>query len=179
MIAIDATTLLLILSKTAPPPADPVTKVPIAYARERIEFLIKTASEKKIKIVIPTPVLSEVLVYAGSATADYISIINKTPAFRVASFDSRAALEVALMCRIALGENDKKGGSTAPWAKIKYDRQIVAIAKVEGVTEIYSDDADIKAIAGNVGISVVKLSDCPLPPELTQQSLPYSCGPDT
>jgi hypothetical protein len=33
------------------------------------------------------------------------------------------------------------------WAKIKYDRQIVAIAKVHGVEAIYSDDGNIRSFA--------------------------------
>ena len=41
-----------------------------------------------------------------------------------------------------MAEGNKKDGSGEPWAKIKYDRQIVAIAKVIGASAIYSDDGE-------------------------------------
>lgn len=57
----------------------------------------------------------------------------------------------------------KRENAAATWAKIKYDRQIVAIAKVCGATTIYSDDGDIRAIAAREKIAVVRLIDIALP----------------
>ncbi|MCX5935268.1 MAG: hypothetical protein NTU99_10920, partial [Pseudanabaena sp. LacPavin_0818_WC45_MAG_42_6] len=156
---------------------DPQTKQAIPFFRERVDFLIKSLSESRTKILIPTPALSEVLVHAGPAMAIYMDKINKASAFRIAPFDARAAINVALMTRIAINEGGKRGGLAAPWAKIKYDRQIVAIAQTEGASIIYSDDGDIYSIAGNVGIKVVKLAECPIPPELAQPSLPLEEKP--
>ena len=65
-------------------------------------------------------------------------------------FETRAAIEVALMTRNAKSGGDKKGGLDAPWAKVKFDRQIVAIAKVVQASAIYTDDGDIVSIARNV-----------------------------
>lgn len=176
MIVIDATTLLLFLSEITPAPIDPQTKKEVTFAKERVDFLIKTLSDSKTKIIVPAPALSEVLVYAGKEMGNYLNIINKSGVFRVSPFEGRAAVNVALMCRIAINEGDKRGGLTAPWAKVKYDRQIVAIAQAENATAIYSDDGDIHSIAGSVGIPVIRLSECPLPPEVQQTSLPFSQG---
>jgi hypothetical protein len=87
-------------------------------------------------------------------------------------FDQRAAVEVAAAPREALAAGDKRGGSDSPWAKIKFDRQIIAIARVEGATTIYSDDDDIVRFAKSYGIAVIRVCDLPLPPEDAQQSLP-------
>ena len=72
------------------------------------------------------------------------------------------------MTRKALNSGKKKGGSDATWAKVKYDRQIVAIAKVCGASKIYSDDGDIEAMAKGSNIEVIKLAALPLPPKKAQ-----------
>jgi hypothetical protein len=72
------------------------------------------------------------------------------------------------MTRSALDQGDKRGGVEAPWNQVKFDRQIVAIAKVAGVMAIYSDDRPLRSFAGQQGLRVVGLADLPLPqqPEL-------------
>jgi hypothetical protein len=62
----------------------------------------------------------------------------------------------------------KRGTSSATWTKIKFDRQIVAIAKVCRATVIYSDDEDVGKIAARARIKVIGLADLPLPPEDAQ-----------
>jgi hypothetical protein len=59
----------------------------------------------------------------------------------------------------------KKALSAGPWDKVKYDRQIVAIAKVAEATAIYSDDKGIRSIAKSVDIPVISFAELPLPPE--------------
>jgi hypothetical protein len=61
---------------------------------------------------------------------------------------------------------------------VKYDRQIVAIAKVNSATTIYSDDADIAAIAARAKIKVVGLVDLPLPAEKAQLDFQLEPNPD-
>jgi len=62
---------------------------------------------------------------------------------------------------------DKKEGSSN-WSKVKFDRQIVAIARVEGAERIYSNDDDIKRFGASDGIEVVMLDDLELPPAATR-----------
>lgn len=59
----------------------------------------------------------------------------------------------------------KKGGAdSAPWQKVKFDRQIVAIAKVHGVATIYSDDLDIKKHGRDCGLQVLGSEDLAVKP---------------
>ncbi len=51
------------------------------------------------------------------------------------------------------------------------DQQIVAIAKVEGVKTIYTDDPDVKRFAKRVNIESLGLADLPLSPEDKQARL--------
>lgn len=68
------------------------------------------------------------------------------------------------MTREALDSGSKRGGHDGTWAKIKYDRQIVAIAKVAGASVIYSDDKEIFKLGQKVGLTVLRIADLPLPP---------------
>ena len=176
MIIIASTTLLLFLSPIALPPTDPTTGKLIEHANERINFLIKNIEQRREKIIVPTPALAEVLVRAGGAAESYVEIINKRHVFRVISFDARAAIEHAIMTRQAIRMGDKKGGIPESWVKVKFDRQIVAIAKAYGVTELYSDDLGIRSLGTVNGLQVIGLSDCPMPPELAQKS--FALGED-
>ena len=132
MVVFDTTVLLPILWPGAPIPIHPQTGKPVERFRDRIDHLVARLEQNRTKIIIPTPVLSEILVRAGTAGPDYLAQINAKAVFRTVAFDERAAVEVAAMTRKALDASDKRGGVDGTWNKIKYDRQIVAIAKVEG-----------------------------------------------
>src|SRR5262249_29496100 len=126
------------------------------------------------RIIVPTPALSECLVHAGTAGSDYVAILAKNAAFRVVSFDERAAIEAAIRTYEARQRGHRKGGNPqADRTKIKYDRQIVAIAAVESATTIYCDDDDIVGYARDAGIDAVRLAELPDPPEDPQQDLPF------
>lgn len=154
-----------------PVPAGP-QGVRIDRPKERIDHLVAELERANSRLIIPTPALSEALVGAGAeASQKIVEELTKWSVFQITPFDTRAAIEVAAMTRAARGKGKKRGSSNASWQKVKYDRQIVAIAKLAGATEIYSDDADIRAIAAEVNIPVKGLADLPLPPENPQTEL--------
>lgn len=97
--------------------------------KAKLDHLVADLQRKKIKIVIPTPALSEFLARAGKARDAYHTRLSTSAAFRIAAFDSRAALECALLLDAALTGGDKRAQART-WAKAKFDWQIVAIAKV-------------------------------------------------
>jgi len=163
MVIFDATALLLLLAPRAAVPRDSKGN-PIKYAKQRIDGEVEALARARTKIVIPTPALSEALVRAGeTAATEYLKLISKSARFRIESFDERAALEVALMTRKALDAGDKKSGGDGTWAKIKYDRQIIAIAKVVGAQVIYTDDKNLKAFAFANGLRAVSIGDLEVP----------------
>jgi len=87
-------------------------------------------------------------------------------------FDQRAAVEAAGAHRTALLAGDKKEGNDN-WAKVKYDRQIVAIAVVEHASHIYSDDSDMRRLVSKHNIEVVGLNDLPDRPLENQGSFQF------
>ena len=174
MVVFDASVLLLVLAPNARPPLDPKTKAPVERAARRIEHLIDTLDRNREKIVIPTPVLSEVLVHSGEAMQAYLASLNGKAVFRIAPFDQKAAIEAALAHRDALirgGHRIDAADPDASRTKIKFDRQIVAIAKAEGARAVYSDDNDVIAYAKRAGLEACRTADLDLPPEDLQGNL--------
>jgi len=163
MAVFDATALLLLLDPDAKPPLDPGTEQPIADAKARIEFLIRTLDERRETVIIPTPALSEVLVHAGDAGPGYLGLLSTTRCFRIEPFDQRAAVELAAMTRDAISAGDLRAGADMTRAKLKFDRQIVAIARTLSETTVYSDDRHIAKIGGLLGLKVIPSHALPLP----------------
>lgn len=167
-VVFDATLLLLLLRPGVSPPIDPATGRPVEHADERIAQLVSDLEEAKVAIIIPTPALSELLVHAGSAGPEWVRQVTRSAAFRLAPFDTLAAIEVAEMTRVAIAAGDKRSGVSAPWVKVKYDRQIVGIAKVARADTIYSDDEDLRRFAEAQGLKVIRVAELPLPPKRAQ-----------
>ena len=155
MVVFDATILLPILWAGVPVPNNPHTGELVERYRDRIDHLVAHLERSRAKIIIPTPALSEILVRAGAAAPDYLAQINSQSVFRIVAFDERAAVEVAAMTKSAIDSGDKRDGVDGTWNKIKYDRQIVAIAKIEGATALYSDDFGVRSFGNGVGLTVI------------------------
>lgn len=178
MVVMDATTLMLLFHPTADGPIDETTGERVTNCKERVELLVQNLSEVGIKIMVPTPVLSEILVTVKADKARILSEIAHSYAFKIQSFDTLAAVELSELVDPDLqSQRELTAGETK--AKLKFDLQIIAMAKVAGVKTIYSDDRGLgkKALAN--GIAVVRTCELPLPPEPPQAELPYPDTPRT
>jgi hypothetical protein len=174
MVVIDSTFLLPMVRPGVLVPVGP-DGAAVDRAQERMDFLVKGLERDGTKIIIPTPVLSEALVRAGAAgSQEIVERLNRSSMFRIEPFDTRAAIELAAMTRDALDRGRKRGVSQDTWAKVKFDRQIVAIAKVCGATIIYSDDSGVKAFGEQTRIRVIRISELPLPPQDPQHTMDFS-----
>jgi hypothetical protein len=155
----DSSYLIAFLHPNPAPPKDRQDK-PVTRFKERIEALIADLSAANDVIGIPTPALAETLVRSGPNRAQYMKILGDSYKFQLVSFDARAAIEAAEL--IAAVKTKKQPWET--WAKVKFDIQIVAMAKVEGASVIYSDDRDIENYAKRFNIRVIRICDLALPP---------------
>ncbi|MGH7058813.1 MAG: hypothetical protein ACREFH_00380 [Stellaceae bacterium] len=179
MVVFDTTVLSLLLRPGARPPLDPATGVPVARARERLEALVETLQKTRAVAVVPAPVLSELLIKAGDAGPGIVTAIQRSSAFRVAPFDTRAAIELAQMTNASLTTaRERREAVAATAAKIKFDRQIVAIAKVSGTDAIYTDDGELIAFAETNGIKCIRVADLPVPEAARQHRLPLTPPPE-
>lgn len=179
IVAFDATVLVYVVDENASAPVDPGTGKPITDCKQRIEHLLATLQKDDAKIIIPTPALGEVLVKAQQMAPELLRQLTSSKHFRVAPFDTMAAVEYAAMHASRLGKG------TTNRTKAKFDEQIVAIARVEGAQVIYSDDGDIAKLAGPK-IKVMGIAELPLPPTKAQPDMfdqlrneaEYSYDPD-
>ena len=174
MALFDANTLLLLLDPTLPAPVDKDIGNPVIDVERRIKHLVGLLQGNRTKIVIPTPALAEVLTRAERAGADYFTKLNRSSAFKIEPFGVRAAIELARMTAAAIAGGDKRGGLSGSWSEIKFDRQIVAIAKVAKVSTIYSDDENLGKIAKIQGFDVITVGELPLPPEDAQMTFAWN-----
>lgn len=159
IVAIDSTVLLLLIDPGMSVPADPETGERPEGCAERLDHFIEQLSKDGGRLIVPTPVLAEVLVHAGAVGTDWLNTLRGRKAIKVADFDTRAAIECAGM---TLERPSRQRQSSR--RKAKFDEQIVAIAIVENAEMILSDDADIRALAPR-GVQVKGIADLQLPPE--------------
>ncbi|MDR1530105.1 MAG: hypothetical protein LBS40_06910 [Burkholderiales bacterium] len=129
--------------------------------RQRVDYLIRELKKQEAEIIIPAPVFTEILVNAGDAKNQYIKYLQATP-FVVSSFGARAAIICAERIHRFGPCKGKITGQTR--AKAKFDRQIMAIAEVSKVTEVYSDDLDIYKLGKQIGITVVRSHELEMDP---------------
>jgi predicted nucleic acid-binding protein len=132
----------------------------IPHAKERIEALVEEFERTGATIIVGTPALSEIMVRAGvQAGQKWIGIMNRSRAFKIVPFDEKSAIEVAVMAG-----QEAKAATNLTRAKLKYDRQIVAIARTEGASVFYTDDENQMHLARRLNMTAKGLADCPLPP---------------
>ena len=163
MVAIDNTFLSLMLHPRAKPPKDPATGKAVERIGDRIEKLQEDLDSESERIILPTPVLSEFLILAGREGPGYLEKLSGMKNILIKPFDQVAAIELAAVEVEDRLKEGKRAGSTSPWAKLRFDRQIVAIAKTNGATRIYSDDEDVMKFARRLGIEVIRTWELPLP----------------
>jgi hypothetical protein len=175
MIVFDASVLLLLLNPDAPPPKDAATGQPVDRSKDRIEYFIAELTKQRQKIIIPTPALSESLIKAGEAAPLYLDILRNSRFFQVSPFGSTAAVEAAELMRQRIARlGTLKGDALDGRAKVKFDLQIVAIARVTRATTIYTDDDGLQKLARSYAIAADGIASLPLPPEDAQTELDFT-----
>lgn len=168
MVVFDTTFLLHLIDPHISPPLDPSSGQPVTNSYQRVRHLVSDLNDRHEKIIVPTPALGELLILAEKAGNEYLDSFTRAAVFQVESFDVRAAVELSIMTAKAIKDGDKKAGSTASMAKLKFDRQIIAIAKVNDGSPIYTNDKNLTKFAKAHDIETVALWDIPLPPEDAQ-----------
>ncbi|WP_085899834.1 type II toxin-antitoxin system VapC family toxin [Kiloniella majae] len=161
-VVLDANILILLLVPDADIPLpEGVPKEEFA-AGKRVEFLFEKFNKNGTQAVVPTPVLSEILIKQGDDTLSFLEKIQKQKTIRIEPFDLRAAIECAEMQK----KFGKRSGLTSkeyPYQKIKFDRQILAIGLSRQADCIFTCDKELSKLAEKFGINVVGIQELPLP----------------
>lgn len=167
MVAFDNSIFCLALHPNAKP------RNAVHRAKDRVDHLVDTLRDQSEQIILPTPAFAEFLILAGADAPQYVSVIRSNSIFRVEPFDERAAIELADIELLQRAKGNKRGSAiNAEWQKVKFDRQIVAIAKACGASCIYSDDPHIANHSADCNLPVISLANLPLPAGV-QQGLPF------
>jgi hypothetical protein len=166
MIVVLDATLLLPLIKASGPKGLSV----------KFNHLLDTLDQRGDRVIVPAPAYSEVLVKAPGEIAAIFQKIEDAKRFQIEPFGKRAAIECAELIAKAWGTGGKKNFNS-PWAKVKFDHQIVAIAKLCGADVVYSDDGDVKSLCARENIKCLGTEDMPVPPAKAQSELPLDDRP--
>ncbi len=136
---------------------------PVDRARERVDGLVQELAAAGEQVLIPTPALAEVLATPGCDMDEVLSALRVSAYIRVGDFDLRAAVELAVRLRDAAAKGDIRDGLTITKSRMKFDRQIVAIALTNGARVLYTDDDGVRKFAEGCGLSVKRTSDLAIP----------------
>jgi predicted nucleic acid-binding protein len=177
-VVFDASILLLAIDSKAKPPAHPDGPAHAGQAGDRVRYLLERLDALGAIAIIPTPALTELLTRAGAATTEILETLQRTHRVQIAAFDQRSAIECAVLLAQPGGKRNRRQPA-ASWAKVKFDHQIIAIAKVHGATQIYSDDQDLKKLGTRAGMEVLGVWDLPARPDDPQGKLPLDTKADS
>jgi len=141
---------------------DPRTAVEVSA---RLKGLLQDIDLTNGQLIIPVQVVGEYTSGADQAGQEVLAKLLGNRRIKVANFDHVAAVECAMMDKVAIASGNKRAPLTreVSWQKVKVDRQIVAIARVLKVDRIISTDGDIPQIAKAVGVPCIAVEDLPLP----------------
>ncbi|MGQ0430502.1 MAG: type II toxin-antitoxin system VapC family toxin [Gammaproteobacteria bacterium] len=158
-VLVDTSVLIYLAYPNASAPLDPKTHKPVTHCAERIEGLIEQLDKSDTELVIPTPVLSELLIRAHNRQAEILAAVSQGKSVQLAPFDEMAAVENAALRR--------RGLSTAARSdtkkEVSFDLQILAIARVTGCEVVLTDDEDLRKRCETAGIKVWGIADLVLP----------------
>lgn len=137
--------------------------------RERIQQLVARLAAAKKRILVPAPALTELLTLVADPFPT-IQSIHQSTNFDIAPFDEKAAIETALTLHRARQAGDFRSGSEKSREAVKFDHQIVGIAKSRCAATLYSSDKHIRALAVHADLPVVPVWEL-APPSSTQGEL--------
>lgn len=144
----------------------------------RLNQLLEDLAKARGRLIIPTPCLAEFLVGVDGSGMDWLAGLERRQSIVVASFDKRAAFECSLLDQAAIASGDKRGGRTDHWQKVKIDRQVVAIARVNNSTELISQDKGLTKTATQAGLRSRRIEDLTLPEHAKQHKLDLQIAAD-
>lgn len=165
-VVVDTTILLLMLD---PASADATG---VDRAQERVEFLIETLAANRTEIIIPAPVIAE-LVAGRVHRAQAIVAALGSNRFVLQPFDVTIAIETGLL--IDRFRRERPLDDRFPnWKhEMKYDAMIAATAVVRGARALYTNDGRFQDYLTASEVEVVMLSALPLRPADPQMRLPH------
>lgn len=156
-IVIDTNVLVQIMqNEGAKDLVDPETDKVVIGAFERAAALVDRIDALKGVVVLPAPVVAEYLL--GIDRKHYqlhLDMLSGVKCIEVSPFDQLAAVECAMLVS---NQEMKQLDPESKMAKLKYDRQILAIAIASGAKEIWTHDKQLYRRSKAMGLTARSLS---------------------
>jgi predicted nucleic acid-binding protein len=160
-VAFDSTFLALLFNRNS--------RASVANAADLVDELLDSLNTQKAKIIIPAPSLTEILLKATKSGTLYLEKLKEFSCFQIKPFDEKSAVELASIFVSSIGKRRKK--KDVEKTKVTFDRQIVAIAKVHGAQQMYSDDEEVRLLAKECGLDAFGFADLKTSPKQTKLNL--------
>lgn len=161
MIIFDSNYLIAFLRPDVKQPPRDAENKPVEHFQERIQELVNDLNVKDVLVGVPTPVIAEILVRYPDNKAEYLEILRNRYKFDVMPFGVKAAIEASELIAMLAAETKQPAEQ---WARVKFDIQIVAMAKAEdSLTMLYADDIGVVNNAKRLKIPVTRVHELPLP----------------
>lgn len=141
---------------------------PITFSKQRLEHFI---SSNRPQIIVPAPVYSELLMISTVESKFLDEYLASNAEFIAAPYDVRAASVHAQIEKPLVQRGDKRGGRDENMNRLKFDRQILSIAKKYSVDLVITSDNGVVKDAMRYGIQTKCISTMDLPPDIKQPSL--------
>lgn len=156
-IVIDTNVLVQIMqNEGAKDLLDPETGQIVVSAFERAEALVDRIDALNGVVLLPAPVVSEYLLGIDRKSYQaHLNILNGLKCIEVSAFDQLAAIECALL---VTNQEMKQLDPDSKMAKLKYDRQILAIAIASGAKEIWTHDKQLYRRSKMMGLVAKSLA---------------------
>jgi len=120
---------------------------------ERFDYLLERLSAADAEIIIPAPVLAEVLSAKHKNQGTIIDLINEADNMNIIAFDARQSIEFGYLFRNTNRDSDHSRNA------FKFDLLILACAKVHGVSVIYTADKQLRRKAERMEIQAYSFQD--------------------
>lgn len=122
----------------------------------RFDLLVDQLTDTTKEIIIPSPVLAEVLAAPHANESKILSLISSQSQMKISDFDQRQSIEFGHMFRsIKRGPENRNS--------FKFDLLILACARVESASAIYTADENLQKKARNLGIQAISFQDLDRP----------------
>lgn len=172
-IVLDSSVLIYLAYPNAPAPIDPATNEVVAHCPERIEGLLEDLNESGSQLIVPTPVLSELLIRANDKQLEVLGAVTNRRAVTVVPFDTAAAIENAALRR---SRKIAKAAAGETRKEVSFDLQILAIARVAGADLVLTDDQNLRRHCEAAGMRAAGIGDLSLPDSKRQIGIEFQAG---
>jgi hypothetical protein len=132
---------------------------------DRVARLAASFKGVRTRFMIPRPVLRHALALAEAGRLADPGEPDGFVRFQIMPVDTPAGIAFAEVTRDVLDTLDQTGGLPDPGAAEASDRQIVALARPDGVEFVFCDEADVRSLARRIRRDVIGLAGIPLPPD--------------